>query len=105
VSSVDEMNDIHKRLDRIDRDSAHHGRFFGVDFRNDNAGDFSPSGFDSYGEGAANAANAAIEGEFAHEEAVGNLPFNSARHRHREYPAPSAGRNQSLPFLCLQVRD
>jgi len=37
VSAVHKMDDINKGLDRVHRDAAYHGRFFGVDFRNNNA--------------------------------------------------------------------
>jgi len=49
VSAVDEVDNIDKRFDRVHRDSADHGRFFGIDFGHNKARNFSSASFDRDG--------------------------------------------------------
>ena len=78
VAGVDEVDHVEQRAHGVDVDAGDHGGFFGVGFGNDHAGDLSSAGFDGDGQGSANAANTAVEGEFSDEEAVGHFFFGEA---------------------------
>jgi hypothetical protein len=52
VSGIHKADHVEKRLDRIDVDPSDHGRFAGIEFGNDNSGDFLGSGLDCDRQGA-----------------------------------------------------
>ena len=64
------MDYIQQRAHGINIDSAHHGGLAGVGFGNDEAGNLFLAGFKRNGKRAPDAANTAVEREFADEEAV-----------------------------------
>ena len=70
VAGVDEVDHIEQRADGVDVDSADHGGFAGVGLGDDQLGNLAGAGFEGDGERAANAANAAVEGQLADEQAV-----------------------------------
>ncbi len=71
VTGVDEADHIQQRLHGIDRDASDHGCFFGVKFGDDQLRNFLASRLYRDRQGAANAANASIEGQLADKEAIG----------------------------------
>src|ERR1700722_2808293 len=73
VARVDEMDHVEQRADGVDFDASDHGSLFGVGFGDDHAGNFASAGFEGDGEGSADAANSAVEREFAHKKAVGDF--------------------------------
>ncbi len=73
VARVHEMNYVEQRAHGVDIQAGDHGGFFGVGFGNDHAGNFSSAGLNGNGESAADAAHAAVEGEFSDKNAVGNI--------------------------------
>src|SRR5450432_1678407 len=78
IAGVDEVDHVEQRADGIDFHAADHGGFFGVSFGDDHARDFAAAGFKGDGEGSADAANSAVEREFAYKKTVGNVLFRQA---------------------------
>src|ERR1700686_2594514 len=72
------MNHVEQRAHGVDVQAPDHGRFFGVGFRDDHAGNFSSAGFDSNGEGATDAAHAAVKREFSDEKAIRHFFLSKA---------------------------
>ena len=72
------MNHVEQRAHGVDVQAPDHGRFFGVGFRDDHAGNLSSAGFDGNGEGATDAAHTAVEREFSDEKAIRHFFFGEA---------------------------
>src|ERR1700756_3595156 len=73
------MNYVEQRPHGVDVQAPDHGRFLGVGFRDDHAGNFPSSGFEGNGEGTSNAAYTAVEREFSDKKAIRHfLPGETA---------------------------
>ncbi len=67
------MTHIEERLDRVNCHPADHRGFLGIEFGNNDAGNFASAGLDGNGKSATNAADVTVQRKFSHEQTIINF--------------------------------